>query len=1171
VNDGAAAGDEPTSAEAGAPPFSFDDWAAHVAAGSPSDPEAQAPVEEEAFWGLAKKGVAGWGHEPSVDEIVSFWRALNDEAGAPGGEREAPDQVAEIPAQVRALMGVALRMPARGITTVRPGRIRTVPTARAMPAPKTETWLDFLPSAPVGATARGTSHWQPAAPAWDATPAPAARQAPPRALPAPPAARSHPLPASDEPVTGPPLPMGRPHAEPAAPVAGPPSPPRTSAGRSAWTEQSVEDAAPADASPLSGKVGRHALVEPDRVAEPAVAEVESADQPVSAAPAEAEPVSGDGPLGPSTVARAADEPTTGAPADTEAEPLVALSLVPEVPVAGEDADATGELPVVDEDATLETPIELTVVEAAETVDEAPAPAQAERPWRQVDHPEPGPAQSVQDRPASGLASAQAEHAVPPVEASAAARAVQPAPERPVPEQPVPVQPVQGQPAAAPAAAAPADRSEPPDELPAAARTKQPAPEQPAPEQAVDGVAAAGVGSPLVGLPVPPVEVSAPPAVTMPSPAGKVGLVGGGIAFADCLGVLERRRRAQQGYRQWGRQIALPVAPLDGDERQLRQGADPEGAAYLETALRAAAAGAGSEGLPPLRWVEASTDRVTMALTAPGRRPPQGFSVDGDLWVTTAPMDELTELAMPALAPVPALVPIGVTDDGCELLVDLESRRVTTVEGGHAEVSGLMRAVIVAASTASWCPQVRVLAVGLQPELAGLPGVEIVDTLDVALTLAESHARAVTMALSAIGGIPVTAARAQAMSSQAAETLLVVSARAPEDRHVWQRLEALRKDSASTVGVGLLVRHPGKAQAAIPTIEVDADGLGTVHLSNRGGRGVRRTATGRALDGVGARRLVALLETALRCDGGDVSVRPQGAETAATAEVVVRVLGDIEVVNRDGTPLPAPPATQEVLAYLGLQESTVSAGTLEVDMFPDGSHPMGAIDAAVAGAGGLVHRPAPARLAASERMVTDYSIFCGLVGWAVAITDPVEAARLLAEALRYVQAVPLGGAGLRYAWSGPRREAIVSHVVDAAESLAQLSAAKSDWPVVEWAVAQGLRAAPGSERLHCWRLRSAHAAGDIDLVHARFEELCDIVADPLIGVEPEATLHASSIALLEKLVARSLPEPQSVASGELHVLADRPGAATAEIPAVEVARALHGLHGVEGGGSSALSA
>jgi DNA-binding SARP family transcriptional activator len=168
-------------------------------------------------------------------------------------------------------------------------------------------------------------------------------------------------------------------------------------------------------------------------------------------------------------------------------------------------------------------------------------------------------------------------------------------------------------------------------------------------------------------------------------------------------------------------------------------------------------------------------------------------------------------------------------------------------------------------------------------------------------------------------------------------------------------------------------------------------------------------------------------------------------------------------------------------------------------------------------------------------------------------------------------VPLGGAGQRYAWSGPRREAIVSHVVDAAESLAQLSAAKNDWPVVEWAVAQGLRAAPGSERLHCWRLRSAHAAGDIDLVHERFEELCDIVADPLIGVEPEATLQASSIALLERLVARSLPEPQSVASGELHVLADRPGAATAEIPAVEVARALHGLHGIQGGDSSALSA
>ncbi len=48
------------------------------------------------------------------------------------------------------------------------------------------------------------------------------------------------------------------------------------------------------------------------------------------------------------------------------------------------------------------------------------------------------------------------------------------------------------------------------------------------------------------------------------------------------------------------------------------------------------------------------------------------------------------------APVPTLVPVGTTDQGTELLVELESGGVVTVDGPPGDVAGLLRAIVVAA-------------------------------------------------------------------------------------------------------------------------------------------------------------------------------------------------------------------------------------------------------------------------------------------------------------------------------------------------------------------------------------------------------------------------------------------------------------------------------------------
>jgi DNA-binding SARP family transcriptional activator len=94
--------------------------------------------------------------------------------------------------------------------------------------------------------------------------------------------------------------------------------------------------------------------------------------------------------------------------------------------------------------------------------------------------------------------------------------------------------------------------------------------------------------------------------------------------------------------------------------------------------------------------------------------------------------------------------------------------------------------------------------------------------------------------------------------------------------------------------------------------------------------------------------------------------------------------------------------------------------------------------------------------------------------------------------------------------------IVAQVVDAAEELAEVRLATGDWRAAEWAARQGLLAFPCDERMYRLLMRTAAAAGNVPGVQRTFRELCDMVADPDSGVEPEDTIHPETVALLEQL-------------------------------------------------------
>ncbi|MFP3899523.1 MAG: BTAD domain-containing putative transcriptional regulator [Acidimicrobiia bacterium] len=245
-------------------------------------------------------------------------------------------------------------------------------------------------------------------------------------------------------------------------------------------------------------------------------------------------------------------------------------------------------------------------------------------------------------------------------------------------------------------------------------------------------------------------------------------------------------------------------------------------------------------------------------------------------------------------------------------------------------------------------------------------------------------------------------------------------------------------------------------------------------------------------------------------------------------MLVTVLGEVEAVRvrgaRTGAPEKLVPSRQralEAITYLALRDASVDREELEISLFPDGANAAKTVYNTISSARSLLGDelfppPEHGRYGLSPAVVTDYGIFCELVATADETDDAEAAADLLTDALELVRGEPFTGVGRSYAWVGPHRGMIVAQVVDAAEELAEVRLATGAWRAAEWAARQGLRAFPSDERMYRLLMRTARAAGNIPGVQRVFRELCDVLADPDTGVEPEDTVHPETIELLEEL-------------------------------------------------------
>jgi DNA-binding SARP family transcriptional activator/nucleoid-associated protein YgaU len=643
------------------------------------------------------------------------------------------------------------------------------------------------------------------------------------------------------------------------------------------------------------------------------------------------------------------------------------------------------------------------------------------------------------------------------------------------------------------------------------------------------MAPAAEGQMVVPSPMPTSEPPAPTSQTTPTPtaAPATGVhppadddsvplipIVAGTTAAGLVALLARRRRVTWRHRKSRALLGTPSPVVQEVERRLHEAAQPGVAARIEAALRAASSG----GAPAFERLEV-TDKDLRLKVSDDARPPDGFAHDGDgVWLTSLDLEDLLLKIGDGAACFPALVQVGVTGD-TEVFLDLEQLGVLALAGDDEQVTAILRGLATAAAAAPWASSSTVVTVGLDVPLAVRKNWQ-----EAAEDIAH-HAEIVGPRLAGR-----TAAEARADGVEGIDPLVVVGISPPAEL-----VDRLHGPGVAVVlgGVELAdsvhldesgrLHVPGVDTPVVPTMfaESDARAVGDLLEDERPGD------SGPEMDSLDP------LPTNAPAFRVDLRDPPTSDSLLDQLDVLVRVFGslDIAMLTDDGERalhLPRQKAI-EAVAYLACRDRGVPVEDVRDALWPSGSNSLKTLQNVVSEARSalgtsregdpLLPLPEVGSYHLSERVGTDHDVFRMLVQRAADLPDEQvdDVACILEDALKLVQGEPFVGVARGFAWVTHQRGALVAEVVDAAEELAEIRLAEGDWRAAEWAARQGLRAFPCDERLYRLLMRSAHAAGNIAAVQRVFDELCAVVADPDLGVEPEDTVHPETLLLLDDLM------------------------------------------------------
>lgn len=681
----------------------------------------------------------------------------------------------------------------------------------------------------------------------------------------------------------------------------------------------------------------------------------------------------------------------------------------------------------------------------------------------------------------------------------------------------------------PAVLAPAPATRPDASPASGARTCE------APEPAMPATSPATTSPPPSSIPAttaPAISVAPPPTVmpaqgpaheptndapTSPDVPVPWPLIGGGLAAAGLVTLLNRLRRVQQRRRPLGSRPRPPRPELEEIERRLRHVADVDAAERLDVALRALAAGlAPLHKAPRVLAVRSSEQHIELLLDEHPPPPPKGFVVTDHQrgWMTDPDLDinDHRSLAAGAPAPLPSLVSLG-TVDGEPLLIDLETAGLVTVGGSDTE--GVLRSIITQLATATWTDHVDLLVVtsASTADVAGAARVRRVADLDTAIDELRAIARSMDEALTASDSDTTLEARFSDHHDDGwIPTILVSTEPATEDQ-----ASAL----ATIVGNGLRGTAAVIPTASAATWHLDVND-GKAHLAPLG----LEIHVSKIEPDVAASLDELLTEAAFTDslfephlpDGHPPAAAPVGPYVDPPFEIEVRVLGSVEI-HGIANPIERRRA-EELVAYLALHPKGATDDRIKTVLWRDRAPTTPTFNTTVSFArtalgqssNGDFHLP---HYSAAERLyrlgpavTADLARLEARIKHARRCTPDV-AIETLRSALDLVRGMPFEGArGYEWAYS----EHLVAHaeaaISDAANRLADLCLDAGDHVGATWAARQALRACPADEGLYRALMKSCHMAGDAAGAEAAFQELCDAVD----ALEPYDCLQEETLSL-----------------------------------------------------------
>jgi DNA-binding SARP family transcriptional activator/nucleoid-associated protein YgaU len=434
--------------------------------------------------------------------------------------------------------------------------------------------------------------------------------------------------------------------------------------------------------------------------------------------------------------------------------------------------------------------------------------------------------------------------------------------------------------------------------------------------------------------------------TAPSPAtlALTGLVTTVLATGVVEGIRRRRRRSMHQHQQ-----AAPGPSVNPPLHQaLAVQADGNSLQRLRYALGQLAQGIAAKGhVCRPRIVQQGADHLDVLLDRPTLRPPDGWDADaeGRIWTRTADgmaADRCGTLRSDHLDPTPLLVALGAADDSGQLYLDLEAASVIALTGDRDTALGIARSFVAELANSPMAEAAQISVIGdLGGHLERLDRVTVhQDWSRSAAADLEAWADGTREAIADAGWPNGFIGRSRGVWADALGPLIVVAAAPPDESSVLDDLLAAGPASAAVVLVG-------DAPNGALTIDCRTDQL---ELPQLGLTCQPRPVTAELLDGV-----VDLLDQAAgRLDPDTSSDTPNqnlmlndaappgdsqtGVPSRVTPDescadpneaadrpyedppydVLVRVLGDIEV---EGSKVPPTPKQTAILSYLALHGST----------------------------------------------------------------------------------------------------------------------------------------------------------------------------------------------------------------------------------------------------------